>query len=346
MTAAGSALALVGALCLAAAAPSPADPGDQAHGASAAGAPRAEGCHLNRILRPTCGVLFGAFAQPRGSESSEQAFKRLERTTGGKLRIMHFYHQGTELFPTPWEIKLSNHGRRLLLNWKPEAGHSWAEVARGAADGYIDSEARYLRQHYHKKFFLVIHHEPENEIGGPGSGYTAADFASMFRHVENRLKGDGVRNAVYVMNYMGVQSYAEQPWYKDLWPGNKYVDWIGFDAYTTPSMNGQDGGFKYIVNRHWGHGAWRGAYNWAHRRHPHKPVMLPEWGVAEKPGAPGWKSWYFGTVPAALRKMPNLELITYFDNPNGNSAGDVRPDTSEASRAGWRSLAAKAIFHR
>src|SRR3954465_7514569 len=229
------ALALVGALCLAVWAPASARPVDQAGAGAAAGAARSQSCHLNQILRPSCGVLFGAFAQPVGSESSKQAFPRLERMTGGRLKVLHFYHQGTEFFPTPWEIQLSDHGRRLLLNWKPEAGHTWAEVAHGAADGYIDREARYLRAHYHKKFFLIIHHEPENEIGGAGSGYTAANYAAMYRHVENRLRAGGVRNVVYAMNYMGAQTYAEQSWYRDLWPGNKYVDWIAFDPYTTPS---------------------------------------------------------------------------------------------------------------
>ena len=333
-------------LCLAVGAPSFARPPDPGGVGAKPSAARGQPCHLDRILRPSCGVLFGAFAQPVGSENSDQAFRRLQRSTGSHLRVLHFYHQGTELFPTPWEIKLSNHGHRLLLNWKPEDGHSWAQVADGAADGYIDSEARYLRAHYHKRFFLIIHHEPENEIGAPGSGYTAADYSAMFRHVEDRLRAGGVHNIVYTMNYMGAQSYSEQPWYPQLWPGNTYVDWIAFDPYTTPTMGGQEGGFKHMVNRHWGHGPWRGAYNWAHRNHPRKPVMLAEWGAAEKPGDSGWKSWFFGTVPASLRTMPNLKLISYFDSPHGNASGDVRPNTSSASRSGWQRLAAVPLFHR
>jgi hypothetical protein len=296
---------------------------------------------------PSCGVLFGAYVHPVGAESQQQAYARLQRATGSHMRVLHFYHQGTELFPTSWEIHLASHHRRLLLNWKPEDGHTWAKVAAGASDGYIDAEASYLRHHYTKKFYLVIHHEPENDVvESPGSGYTASDYAAMFRHVEDRLKADGVHNAVYVLNYMGAQTYFVQPWHKDLWPGRKYVDWIGLDRYATPSMGGQQGGFKAMVNRHWGSGPFLGAYRWAARNYPHKPVMLVEWAVSEKPGDPGWKSRLFKSVPRGLHHMKNLKLISYFDSPVGDAAGDVRPNTTSRSFAGWKRLAAKPVFHK
>jgi hypothetical protein len=215
MTAAAGALAAVGALCVATGAPSAARPTDAGAGTGAHAratsldaAPRAKHCPLDAKLVPSCGVLFGAYVHPVGDQSQEQAYRWLQRATGSHMRVLHFYHQGTELFPTPWEIHLANQHRRLLLNWKPEDGHTWAEVAAGEADGYIDREAKYLLHHYTRKFYLVIHHEPENDvIESPGSGFTAADFASMFRHVEDRLKSDGVQNAVFVLNFMGAQTY-------------------------------------------------------------------------------------------------------------------------------------------
>jgi hypothetical protein len=320
-----------------------------AHSSARAGhtKPRAKHCPLSATLVPKCGVLFGAYVQPQGSQSSEQAFASLQQRTGSHLRILHFYHGGTQLFPSRWEIEQSDHGHRLLLNWKPETGHTWAQVAAGASDWYLDREAAYLRKHYsHKRFFLVIHHEPEDEVvERSGSGYTASDYAAMFRHVENRLKADGVHNAVYVMDYMGAQVHAVQPWYSDLWPGNSYVDWIGFDRYSAPPMGEQTGGFKQMVNRHWGDGPWRGAYRWAHQKHPHKPVMLAEWGASEKPGDARWKPRLFASVTRDLRTMPKLKLIAYFDS-RVSVGGDKRPDTTAASMAAWKRLAARAMFHR
>jgi Glycosyl hydrolase family 26 len=305
-------------------------------------------CPSNALLVPKCGVMFGAYVKPEGGQSSEGAFTSLQQRTGSHLRVLHFYHGGTQLFPSSWEISQSKKGHRLLLNWKPETGHTWAQVASGASDSYIDREAAYLRQHYAaKKFFLVIHHEPEDEVRETsGSGYTAADYAAMFRHVENRLRSDGVHNAVYVMCYMGAEVHAVKPWYPDLWPGNAYVDWIGFDKYSAPPMTPTNGDFKKLVNRHYGNGqVFRGAYRWAHAHHPRKPVMLAEWGASESPVDPGWKGRMFGSVTRGLRSMPNLKLISYFDSP-GDKGDDKSVDTSASSMNAWRHLAAKPMFHR
>ena len=304
-------------------------------------------CPLNHDLVPRCGVLWGAYAQSVGRQTASGAFRALEHVSGSRFSVVHYYHQGTELFPTPWEIRLSRHHRHLLLNWKPEAGHTWAEVAAGAADGYLDREARYLRHHYRKRFFLVIHHEPANKVVATrGSGMTAADYAAMFRHVEDRLGAHGIRNVVYVMNYMGAQTYAERSWYHHLWPGRRYVDWIAFDPYDAPGLNPQSGGFAKMVNRHWGTGVWRGSYRWAHRHFPHKPVMLAEWGVAEKAGHHGWKAGFFRTVVHDLRTMPRLKLVAYFSSPAPTVGGDVRPNTSARSTRAWRALAGRTVFHR
>jgi hypothetical protein len=323
-----------------------ADPATSRTTSAGAGA-KASSCPLNEILVPKCGRLFGAYVKPVGSQSSEEAFRSLQQRTGSYLKVMHFYHGAPQLFPSEWEQQLSKEGHRLLLNWKVEGGHSWREVANGAQDSYIDREAAYLRQHYpHKKFWFTIHHEPEEEVREQaGSGYTAADYAAMFRHVVDRLRSHGVHNAVYVMTYMGAQVHAVKSWYSDLWPGRKYVDWIGFDRYSAPPMGEQTGGFKAMVNRHWGETSWRGAYRWAHRHFPHMPVMLPEWGASEKAGHPGWKARLFDSVPRGLRDMPNLKLISYFDSAAA-TGGDKRVDSTQRSMNAWKRLAARTMFHR
>jgi hypothetical protein len=314
---------------------------------AAGGGAQAKSCPLNAILVPKCGRLFGAYSKPEGGQSSEEAFTSLQRRTGSRLRVLHFYHGNQQLFPSDWEIRQSNRGHLLLLNWKPEAGHSWAQVANGASDAYLDREAAYLRQHYaHKKFFLVIHHEPEEEVRPTaGSGYTAKDYARMFRHVEDRLRAGGVRNAVYVMCYMGAEVHTVKSWYSDLWPGRRYVDWIAFDRYSAPPMTPTTGDFNKLVNRHYGNGPFRGAYRWAHSKWPHKPVMLAEWGASESHQDPGWKARMFSSVPRGLHDMPKLKLISYFNSP-GDKGDDKSVDTSAASMRAWKRLAARGIFHR
>jgi len=308
---------------------------------TSAPAAAAEKCTESKTLVSSCGIQTGAYVQPRGGETAESAFKRFERQIGEKQQIVHYYHQGTQLFPSPWEIALSKGGHRLMLSWKPENGHTWAQVAKGAADSYINREARYIKGHYStKRFYLAIHHEPEDEVlPWRGSGYTATDYRQMYRHVEDRFRAEGVKNAVFVMVYMGAQTYVTRPWFKNLWPGARYVDWVAYDPYVTPKTNGQSGGVSWLLNAHWG-SKFPGMYNWLTRRHPHKPIMLAEWGVAEKPGDSTYKADVFIHMASKISDYPKIKAMIYFENPQARS-GQVQTDTSRASLNGYRVMIAR-----
>ena len=172
-------------------------------------------------------MWWGIGPNPLGSESYDQALTNFEDQQGRASDVLHFYHSGTQLFPSASDIAMSTgDGKNQLLmeNWKPELGNTWAQVAAGvpAVDSEIDNEAAYLKATYTKKFFLSVHHEPENEIiATAGSGYTAADYAAMYRHVVLRLKADGVTNAVFVMDYMGYSKWCEQSWFSHPLPGRR-----------------------------------------------------------------------------------------------------------------------------
>lgn len=301
-------------------------------------------CSLSQKLVPSCGVLTGAFVAPRASENQQSAFTRFERQVGAKQQIVHAYHRGTQLFPQPWEIALANQGRILFLNWKPEAGHTWAQVAAGKSDSYINREAAFLKSHLHQKFFLAIHHEPENDVvQRKGSGYTADDYSRMYRHVVNRIRAAGVNNAVFVMNYMGAQKHMTQSWFTSLWPGSSYVDWVAYDPYVTPDLNGQDGGFPWLVNAHWG-SSFNGAYSWFARHYPNKPIMFAEWGVAEKPGSSSYKANLFKSTPTLLRKYPKIKAMVYFDVPRADGFRNVQVDTTKLALAAYKAMLDSPVF--
>src|SRR5690606_22122370 len=130
------------------------------------------------------------------------------------------YHRGDELFPTPQEREVAKGSRLLLIDWKPAPDRTWAQVARGAVDDRIDRLADHIvRTFPGRRFFLSIHHEPERDVRR-GGGYSAADYAAMYRHIVTRLRDHGVRNAVTVMTYMGVPNWADKPWFEQLYPGD------------------------------------------------------------------------------------------------------------------------------
>ncbi len=286
-------------------------------------------------------MWWGIGANPLGSESFDQALTTFEVTQGRASDILHFYHSGSQLFPTATDIAHSqSEGKNQILmeNWKPELGNSWAQVAAGvpAVDQEIDNEAAYIKANYTKKFFLSVHHEPENEvIETPGSGYTAADYAAMYRHVVLRLKADGVTNAVFVMDYMGYSKWCEQPWFADLYPGNDVVDWIAYDPYS--SANGT---FAGMVNSTDGT-KWGGFYNWATTAHPGMPLMLAEWGVTEVTNNVNGKANFFNAMPAAENAFPAIKALVYW-----NAAGfPTRIDSSPQSLAAYQALAQNPLYN-
>ncbi|MET9068330.1 hypothetical protein [Streptosporangium sandarakinum] len=197
------------------------------------------------VLVPTCGAWWGIAPEVFTGRSPARALERAEARMGRRAGIVHVYHRGAELFPTAEErsIAAGPGGPRLLLvNWKPSFDRTWAEIARGALDRRIDRLAGHIRRTFPGRFFLTVHHEPENDVREePGSGMTAADYAAMFRHVVTRLRERGVRNAVTVMTYMGAPNWAVAPWFARLYPGDDVVDWVALDPYLDPSAEGRTG---------------------------------------------------------------------------------------------------------
>ncbi|MEV7908511.1 glycoside hydrolase family 26 protein, partial [Streptomyces anulatus] len=248
-------------------------------------------------------------------------------------------HRGSELFPTPQERGIARDpaGRRLLLvNWKPSLDHTWAEIAGGALDRRIDRLAAHIAASFPERFFLTVHHEPENDVReSPGSGMTAEDYAAMFRHVVLRLRRGGARNAVTVMTYMGAPNWAAAPWFDRLYPGDDVVDWVAMDPYADDRVQT----FGGLVDKTRAEFArWPGCYRWMRSRFPEKPVMVAEWGVFERPGNPGFKEAFFAAVRREMRDYPQIKALVYFDSPRA-PRGDTRFDTTPGGLKAFADLA-------
>ncbi|MDT4992505.1 MAG: hypothetical protein QOH97_2397, partial [Actinoplanes sp.] len=190
--------------------PTPA-PSTAAPSTAAPSVPATAGCVTGALLVPSCGALWGAAAGGFTAAPRDQALLDWERLSGRTATIFHAYHKGDELFPTRSEIAMASdpaHPRVLLLNWKVAYGSTWGKVASGALDGRIDAFAARVKTTFPGKFFLVLHHEPENDvIARPGSGMQAKDFAAMYRHTILRLRARGVTNVINVLAYMGNEKW-------------------------------------------------------------------------------------------------------------------------------------------
>ncbi|MEV4276146.1 glycoside hydrolase family 26 protein [Actinoplanes xinjiangensis] len=315
---------------------------------TAATAAPAANCVTDAKLVPSCGVLWGGAAGGFTSAPRDQALKTWEKASGRTASLFHQYHKGDEVFPTKAEIAMTNdpaNPRALLLNWKIAYGSNWAKVAKGEQNRRIDAFAKRAKS-YGKKFFLVLNHEPENDVvARKGSGWEAKDFAAMYRHTIKRLRSQGVTNAVNVVAYMGNEKWMAQNWWADLYPGDDVVDWIGLDSYVSVEKGYYHfGDFADLLDRK-PKGGGLGFYDWAVSKHQSKPIMVAEWGAYHRVGRNTDKSAVYNSVVPELRKRPAIKAIVHFDTKKDDQGDrDISIDSTKASLAAFKKLAADPIF--
>ncbi|WP_306212956.1 CBM96 family carbohydrate-binding protein [Actinoplanes sp. RD1] len=308
-------------------------------------------CTTGALLVPTCGVLWGAAAGGFTDTPRDQALKDWEALTGRTATIYHTYHKGDEQFPTKAEIAMTQDPakpRVLLLNWKIAYNSTWAKVAAGAQDKRIDTWSAYVKKNYGtQKFFLALHHEPENDVNATaGSGMTAKDYAAMYRHVITRLRANGVTNAVNVIAYMGNEKWMAQSWWKDLYPGDDVVDWIGLDSYVSVEKGYYHYGDMGDILDRQPTGGGLGWYDWATTTHPAKPIMVAEWGMYHRRAVVTDKSVAFDSVLPELKAHPKVKAIVYFDTASDDEGDrDISVNSSPASLAAFQKVAADPIFN-
>ena len=307
------------------------------------------GCVTDALLVPSCGVLWGAAAGGFTDTPRDQALKDWEALTGRTATIFHAYHKGDEQFPTKAEIAMTQDAKNprvLLLNWKIAYNSTWAKVAAGQQDARIDKWSAHVKKNYQKKFFLALHHEPENDVQeAAGSGMTAKDYAAMYRHVITRLRANGVTNVVNVIAYMGNEKWMAKSWWKDLYPGDAYVDWVGLDSYVSVEKGYYHFGDMGDLLDRQPTGGGLGWYDWAVRNHPTKPIMVAEWGMYHRRAVVTDKAAAFNTVVPELKAHPAVKAIVYFDTASDDEGDrDISVNSKATSLAAFKKVAADPMF--
>jgi hypothetical protein len=323
--------------------PRPAGPGARGGGTRS--------CRTGAKLVPTCGVLWGvapgAFTEQRG----RPALAAFEDKTQRHQDVYHAYHRGQkQLFPTREEIAIAREKgkqRILFLNWKP-TGVTWARIAEGdrRTDAFLDRLAEHINKNYPEEFFFTVHHEAEDNVKEkPGSGYTAKDYAAMYRYVVRRLRAHGVDNVVTVLVHMAYVPHTTKSWFDRMYPGDDVVDWIGFDTYAYSDPGYGHGDFAELLNRRMeSRPSWPGFYNWAVTRHPDKPLMVAEWGVWSSKRNPGHKAEFYREVGRQIGRFPNIRAMVHFDTPHNQKGMDSRVDATEEALNAYRWLGRLPVF--
>jgi hypothetical protein len=310
----------------------------------------AKPCTVDAKLVPSCNVLWGAAAGGFSETPRDQALREWEAKSGRTASIYHTYHRGDELFPTKAEIAMANEAGRpriLFTNWKVGYGTKWGKVAAGEQNARIDKLSAHIKANYGRdKFFMAVHHEPENDVStDPKSQMTAKDYANMVRHTIKRMKANGVTNVVFVMAYMNVERWNDSGWWYNLYPGNDVIDWVAVDSYVNAQPKGfHAGDFTYLMNRTTGKSKFNGWYNWALTTG--KPIMVAEWAVYEcrTKCSPDEKAKIHAKVVEQMKAMPAIKAMIAFDTASDQQGLDMRIDSTPQALASFKKIAADPIF--
>ena len=189
--------------------------------------------------------------------------------TGAHLRLVEFYNP----FPGPFQSAEAQQIVDLhalpLIQLNPRR-ISMAQVASGGYDSDIRSYAEQVKA-FRCHVVLSFGHEMNGWWYPWGLPDTSpATFKAAWRHFHDVFAAAGVRNVIW--SWDPTHQYSEfrpgevatpaSEWY----PGNKYVDWIGFDGYIGGGQN-----FKQVFSYQL-----RGI-----RRLTRKPIYLAETGVGD-----------------------------------------------------------------
>jgi hypothetical protein len=285
-------------------------------------------CRPNAILVNPCRPWFGAVA---GSKVAE--FDYVERLIGRPLDIFRDYHKapGSRSLGDPplngAEIALARRPHTYIdVNWKPASTFAQADGGNPGVNSEIARVAASIEAIAPHKIFLTIWQEPQQSVtSDPGhpscllspsaTGGTPAQYVAMWRNVERIFRAEGVSNVVWAMDFQAPPHGRYGCLVPQLWPGNKLVDWVLYDAY---SRNGQGtwantvGPFYRLLLRD----------SNAQANFDSKPWGLGEFGTCSNPDSAVAQKFYLEAKTALQHNTyPRLKMYLAYDQASGPDAG-------------------------
>jgi hypothetical protein len=278
----------------------------------------------------------GAYVNPANVQSlsatdHENLVVQFESMVGRKLDIeMWYYRWGTSFWNGAplWDV---NHGRIPMIKYGAGSMPSLDAIIKGYADPTLRTLARGIRGLGKQVLFCPLWEMNGNWMtwngthnNDPGTYDGPLKYIKAWRHMHDVFLQEGATNAVWVWapDKGDLPKEDWNHWLK-YYPGDAYVDWVGFDGYnwgtagTTWSSTWTS--FEDAFLPMYRDFAWR------------KPIMIAETASAE---AGGDKAQWMADVQAMIKaRWPDVVAVTWFDS---NKETDWRVDSSARSLAAYR----------
>lgn len=286
-------------------------------------------CRPTELLEPPCGAWFGAFV-PHDKTDLAEKVHAYEKNVGRGLDIVYTYHDMSAVTGTRLEGQLLTEqeqrvgeDRMLLLSWESkwwggteQQQPTWKQIAAGDLDdSVIDVQAQRIKEYGQrtgKKVFLSF--DLEMDTRTPDNG-TPADYVRAYRHIHDRFRELGVDNVVWTWIITGYLDHADL--FKSMYPGDEYVDWIGYNQYNYYLCHKTDW-LSFAQTQH-------ATHDWIRANlSDDKPLMLSEFGSASDPKRPDRQADWYAQVPGVLKELEGVKAALQWNyrdpGPNCNLA--------------------------
>lgn len=213
-------------------------------------------------------------------------------------------------------------GALTIVRWEPFKA-KLSDIAAGKHDAYVTKFAKAVRT-LNLPIVLTFSHEMNGNWYPWGhSKNEPADFVAAWRHVHGVFQRADATNVIWAWT-PNVINPVPSVKLKPLYPGDKYVDWIGMDGYFT-----RKGAHTYSTLF--------GPTKRAIRNFTKKPFLIVETGVEPGSSRPAW----IRELMTGVADDDEMLGLVYF-NQNGSARWKI--DSDQAAVAAFRKQAVTSTF--
>ena len=171
---------------------------------------------------------------------------------------------------------------------------------------FIDLTRRYARRLAEHKIpcFIMTMREINlpPTVHQPWGGQSPKVARKVWRQIWQNFEDEGANEyATWVIEYIPRENYQNVYRVDPYYPGDDFVDWIGFSVYARKYAPVSDKPFSQIAGR---------TYRHMRRSHPDKPIMLSEFGKTRTSGQAAWLENAFATI----KSWPGIKAVNYWNN--------------------------------
>ncbi len=244
-------------------------------------------------------------------------------------------------FPARELSAVRAYGAVPMLNWSSlsiplsvrEPALALRNVAGGAFDSYLRTFAHAAARWGHP--FLLRFNWEMNGTWFPweagANGNDAAEFVAAWRHVHDIFVAQGARNVSWVWCPNVDFEHTLTP-LRELYPGDRYVDWTCLDGYNFGDLHGPGGWMTFNQ-------IFASTYRQVVAIAPSKPMIIGETASSETGGS---KAAWIANLFTELPRYAKIHGLVYFDKYDGRS--DWPFTTSRSAQRAFRAGIADPAF--